>query len=137
MVKNKAYKRLEKLNDNYSKLVYCSHEYIDEFCSYINAMRLSSFKVEYNKSLRVDFSMMGTEFYFEFEFIIPDLEFCNINYHTRSNDEFLFSIKMDGKGKIYSIDPENMTLATLQNGLSAILDNVYSAFCQKVLVHDA
>ena len=59
MQKNKAYKRLKKLNDNYSKLVHCSHEYIDEFCSYINTIELSSFRVDDNKSLRVDFSMMG------------------------------------------------------------------------------
>ena len=93
MENNKSYKRLEKLNHNYAKLVQCSHAYIDEFINYITTMQLSSFKVEYNKSLRVDFSMMGTDFYFEFEFIIPDLEFCNINHHISSNDEFLFDRK--------------------------------------------
>jgi hypothetical protein len=133
MKKNKAYKRLEKLNDNYSKMVDCSHEYIDEFCIYINTIELSSFKVDYNKSLRVDFSMMGTDFYFEFEYIIPDLEFCNINHHISSNNEFLFSIKMDGKGNIYIVDTEKMTLNNVETGFSRILDRVYSTFCQHVL----
>jgi hypothetical protein len=133
MKKNKAYKRLEKLNYNYSKLIHCSHEYIDVFCSYINSVGLSSFKVDYNKSLRVDFSMMGTDFYFEFEFIIPDLEFCNINHHIGSNGEFLFSIKMDGQGNIYMVDTEKMTLANIESVFSKILDRVYSAFCQHVI----
>ena len=70
MKKDKAYQRLERLNKNYANLVHCSHEYIDEFISYITTIELSSFKVEYHKSLRVDFSMMGTDFYFEFEFLI-------------------------------------------------------------------
>ncbi len=133
MKKNKAFKKLEKLNNNYSKLVHCSHEYIDEFCSYVNTMGLNSFKVDYNKSLRVDFSMMGTDFYFEFEFILPDLEFCNINHHIKSNNEFLFSIKMDGKGNIYMVDSEKMTLGNVESRFSKILDRVYSAFCQHVL----
>ena len=133
MEKNKAYKRLKYLNNNYSKLVHCSHEYIDEFCIYINTMELSSFKVDYNKSLRVDFSMMGTDFYFEFEFIIPDLEFCNINHHISSNNEFLYSIKMDGKGNIYIVDTEKKTLGNIETCFSKILDKVYSAFCQHVL----
>lgn len=133
MKKDKAYTRLEKLNNNYSKLVHCSHEYIDEFCSYINTMELSSFKVDDSKSLRVDFSMMGTDFYFDFEFIIPDLEFCNINYHIRSNNEFLFNIKMDVKGNIYSVDSEKLALNNVENCFSKILDRVYSAFCQHVL----
>jgi hypothetical protein len=133
MKKNKAYKRLEKLNINYSKLVHCSHEYIDEFCSYINSMGLSSFKVDNSKSLRIDFSMMGTDFYFEFEFIIPDLEFCNINHHISSNNEFLFNIKMDGKGNIYSVDTEKVTLNNIETCFSKILDRVYSAFCLQVL----
>jgi hypothetical protein len=133
MKRNKAYKRLEKLNNNYSKLVHCSHEYIDEFCSFINTMELSSFRVDDNKSLRVDFSMMGTDFYFDFEFIIPDLEFCNINYHIRSNNEFLFNIKMDNKGNIYSVDAEKLTLNNIETYFSRILDRVYSVFCQQVL----
>ncbi len=133
MEKNKAYKRLKKLNNNYSKLVHCSHQYIDEFCSYINTMELSSFKVEYNKSLRVDFSMMGTDFYCEFEFIIPDLEFCNINHHISSNDAFLFNIKMDGQGNIYTVDIEKITLNNVESCFSRILDKVYSNFCQHVL----
>lgn len=136
MEKNKAYKRLEKLDINYSKLVHCSHEYIDEFCSYFSTMRLSSFKVDYNKSLRVDFSMMGTDYYFEFEFIIPDLEFCNINHHVSSNNDFLFSIKMDGKGNIYMVDTEKMTLGNVESYFSRILDRVYSVFCQRVLEQD-
>jgi len=133
MEKNKAYKRLKKLNDNYSKLVHCSHEYIDEFCSYINTIELSSFRVDDNKSLRVDFSMMGTDFYFDFEFIIPDLEFCNINYHIKSNNEFLFNIKMDGKGNIYSVDTEKLTLNNIGTFFSRLLGRVYSAFCEQVL----
>jgi hypothetical protein len=133
METNKAYKRLKKLNYNYSKLVHCSHEYIDEFCSYITTMGLSSFKFDYNKSLRVDFSMMGTDFYFEFEFIIPDLEFCNINHHISSNNEFLFSIKMDGKGNIYIVDTKKMTLGNIETCFSRILDKVYSDFCQQVI----
>ena len=133
MEKNKAYKKLEKLNNNYSKLVHCSHEYIDEFCSYINTMELSSFMVDDNKSLRVDFSMMGTDFYFDFEFIIPDLEFCNINHHIKSNNEFLFNIKMDGKGNIYSVDSEKLTLNNVETSFSKILDRVYTAFSQHVL----
>lgn len=136
MENNKAYKRLEKLNNNYSKLVHCSHEYIDEFISYITTMELSSFKVEYNKSLRVDFSMMGTDFYFEFEFIIPDLEFCNINHHISSNGEFLFNIKMDGQGNIYA-NTEKMTLSNVESYFSGILDKVYNGFCQYVLAQDS
>lgn len=133
MEKSKAYNRLEKLNENYAKLVHCSHEYIDEFINYINSSELSSFKVDYNKSLRVDFSMMGTDFYFEFEYIVPDLELCNINYHVSSSDEYLLSVKMDGKRNIYSVDSEMMTLDTIESGFSKILDRVYSAFCQNVL----
>ena len=133
MENNKSYKKLEKLNDNYSKLVHCSHEYIDEFLNYMNTMGLSSFKVDYDKSLRVDFSMMGTDFYFEFEFIIPDLMFCNINHHIGSNDEFLFSIKMDGKGNIYIVDTEKRTLSNVESCFSRILDRVYKSFCQHVL----